>query len=234
MQAILLAGGLGTRLKEAVRDVPKPMAPIGEKPFLEYLIRSLKRGGVEDIILAIGYMGELIEDYFKDGSAYNVNISYSYERELLGTAGAIKNAENLINQERFFVLNADTYYQMDYGKLMGLAVTYDFDMALVLRKVPDTSRYGKVVLEGNRLTHFNEKQESSAEGTINGGIYAMKRSVLDMIPNRKCSLENEIIPSMLAGGYALGGMVNDGYFIDIGVPEDYYRFIHDIEKGVIL
>ena len=145
MQAILLAGGLGTRLQSVVNDRPKPMALIQEKPFMEYVIHELGKHGITDIIFAVGYKGSMVEEYFKDGSDFNINVSYAYEEELLGTAGAIKNAGKLAAEDRFFVLNADTFYQIDYSRIMKLHEEKDLDMALVLRKVPDVSRYGEAV-----------------------------------------------------------------------------------------
>ena len=233
MQAILLAGGLGTRLQSVVNDRPKPMALIQKKPFMEYVIHELGKHGITDIIFAVGYKGSMVEEYFKDGSDFNINVSYAYEEELLGTAGAIKNAGKLAAEDRFFVLNADTFYQIDYSRIMKLHEEKDLDMALVLRKVPDVSRYGEAVLENHMLTAFNEKTTDSRPGTINGGIYLMKRELLDDIPEGKVSLENDMIPKWLKEKKRLGGIVNDGYFIDIGVPEDYFKFIQDVKEGVV-
>lgn len=233
MQAILLAGGLGTRLKSVVSDRPKPMALIDEKPFMEYVVHELSRHGIDDIIFAVGYKGSMVEEYFGDGSGFGVRVSYAYEEELLGTAGAIKNAGRLATEDRFFVLNADTFYQINYGRIIKLQQDEDLDMALVLREVPDVSRYGEAVLTGQTLTAFNEKTTEARPGTINGGIYLMKRELLEDIPEGKVSLENEMIPKWLKEGRRLGGIVNDGYFIDIGIPEDYFKFIRDVEEGVV-
>lgn len=240
MQAILLAGGLGTRLKSVVNDRPKPMALIGDRPFMEYVVHELSRHGITDIIFAVGYKGSMVEDYFGDGSSMEaadgsgrLHIRYAYEEELLGTAGAIKNAGKLVTEERFFVLNADTFYQIDYGRLVRLQSEKELEMALVLREVPDVSRYGQAVLRDEKLVGFNEKTTEAAPGTINGGIYLMNRKLLEEIPKGKVSLENEMIPKWLREGRALGGIVNDGYFIDIGIPEDYYRFIEDVKEGVV-
>ena len=114
MQAILLAGGLGTRLRSVVSDRPKPMALIEDKPFMEYVTRELVRSGITEIIFAVGYKGSMVEEYFKDGSEFGFQASYAYEETLLGTAGAIKNAGKFITEDRFYVLNADTFYQIDY------------------------------------------------------------------------------------------------------------------------
>ena len=233
MQAILLAGGLGTRLRSVVNDRPKPMALIGDKPFMEYVVHELSRYGIDEIIFAVGYKGSMVEEYFGDGSRFGVKVSYAYEEELLGTAGAIKNAGRFVTEDTFFVLNADTFYQMDYGRLLRVKAENRLEMALVLREVPDISRYGAAVLDGAMLAGFNEKTAEKRPGTINGGVYLMNRELLSEIPEGKISLENEMIPKWMAEGKRLGGFVNDGYFIDIGIPEDYLKFQADVEKGVV-
>ena len=231
MQAVLLAGGLGTRLQSVVNDRPKPLADVCGKPFMEYLILELKKHGITDLVLAVGYKGEMIEEYFGDGKQLGVNIEYSYEKEQLGTAGAIKNAGCYIKESEFFVLNADTFYQTAYGDVIDLYKLTNVEMALVLRKVADVSRYGSVKLDDYLITGFNEKVSEHIPGVINGGIYLMRNTVLDLIPEgKKCSLENEIIPQLLADKKKLGAVVNEGYFIDIGVPDDYFKFIKDVEQ----
>lgn len=236
MQAILLAGGLGTRLRSVVSDRPKPMALIEGKPFMEYVVHELSRYGIRDIVFAVGYKGTMVEEFFGDGKAFGITASYAYEEELLGTAGAIKNAGKQIYEDWFFVLNADTFYQLDYRRLMEVRDRRSLDFALVLRQVPDVSRYGRAVLVQDMLVEFNEKTTRPVPGTINGGVYLMKRELLAEIPEGKVSLENEMIPKWMGmekAGRRLGGIVNDGYFIDIGVPEDYYRFQEDVRKGVV-
>lgn len=241
MQAILLAGGLGTRLRSVVSDRPKPMALIEDKPFMEYVVHELSRHGVTDIIFAVGYKGSMVEEYFGDGSFFaapdgtRMRVQYAYEEELLGTAGAIKNAGRFVTEDTFFVLNADTFYQIDYRRLVQMQQEKALDMALVLRQVPDISRYGEAVLDvDGRLTGFNEKTTAARPGTINGGVYLMRRELLLEIPEGKVSLENDMIPKWLGEGRRLGGFVNDGYFIDIGIPEDYFKFIEDVKKGVVV
>ena len=233
-------GGLGTRLRSVVSDRPKPMALIGEKPFMEYVVHELSKHGITDIIFAVGYKGSMVEEYFGDGSGFAapdgtpITVHYAYEEELLGTAGAIKNAGRFVTEDSFFVLNADTFYQIDYSRLVSMQQESDLDMALVLREVQDISRYGAAILEEGRLTGFNEKSQEAKPGTINGGVYLMKRALLDEIPAGKVSLENEMIPKWLKEGRRLGGFVNDGYFIDIGIPEAYYQFMEDVKKGVVV
>lgn len=231
-QALILAGGLGTRLRSVVNDRPKPMALVEGRPFLEYVLEGLKKNGIHSVIFAVGYKGSMVEEYFGDGSGLGMEIVYSYEEGQLGTAGAIKNAMDKIEASEFFVLNGDTYYEIDYDKLAALNQKQDSIMTLVLREVEDISRYGKATIQENRLVGFNEKSTESVPGTINGGIYYMKKELLEWIPAGKVSLENEVIPELLAEGQVISGIVNDGYFIDIGVPEDYFRFqehVRDME-----
>ena len=233
MEAILLAGGLGTRLRSVVQDRPKPMALIQGKPFMEYVIRELLRQGVTDVIFAVGYKGSMVEEYFGDGSSFGIRARYAYEETLLGTAGAIKNGAAQMRGEQALVLNADTFYRLDYRRLEAVKRQLRLDMALVLRQVPDVSRYGRAVLKDGMLTAFNEKTSEPAPGTINGGVYLLEKRLIQEIPEGKVSLELEMIPRWLGEHRRLGGFVNDGYFIDIGIPEDYFRFEKDVEKGVL-
>lgn len=233
MQAVLLTGGLGTRLRSVINDRPKPLAPVAGRPFLEYVVRELAASGIRELVFAVGYRGEMIQEAFGDGSRLGVRISYAFEETLLGTGGAVRNAAPFLTDPYFFVLNGDTFYRMDYGALSRLRGERELDLALVLRRVEDISRYGEAVLEDGRLARFNEKTGERRPGTINGGVYLMSRALLDEIPPGKVSLEQDLIPAWMREGRRLGGMVSDGYFIDIGVPEDYFRFQEDVEKGAV-
>ncbi len=238
MQAVILAGGLGTRLRGVVDDRPKPMADVCGRPFLEILLTDLKEAGVTDVVFAVGYLGGMIEDHFGDGADFGLRIDYAWEKELLGTAGAIKNALPLLTEERALILNGDTYYKMDYRSVFGSAVADDTDMTIMLRRVPDVSRYGRVTLEGKEIVRFNEKSAdlspagaAATPGLINGGVYVMKTSLIATIPPGRVSIENESIPLWISEGRKIEGFVHDGYFIDIGVPEDYYKFVEDWKAG---
>lgn len=233
MQAIILAGGLGTRLKSVVSDRPKPMALIQGRPFMEYVIRELRRQGIRRIIFAVGYKGSMVEEYFGDGARFGIKAFYAYEETLLGTAGAIRNASGLMEGPETYVLNGDTFYGIPCRRLSDLRKEKNLDMALVLREVPDISRYGEAVLKDHMLTGFNEKAGEPRAGTINGGVYLLTEELIRQIPDGKVSLENDMIPRWLAEGRRLGGFVNEGYFIDIGVPEDYYRFAEDVKRGIV-
>lgn len=235
MQAILLCGGMGTRLRSVVSDRPKPMADICGKPFLQYLLEMLRDKGITEVIFALGYMGEMIEEYFQDGSAFGLKIAYSYEEEPLGTGGAIRNALPNILEEEVLVLNADTYFPMDYQGLLRFHQENDGDFSLATRAVPDISRYGAVRRDAaGRILAWNEKLEDGGQplaGEINGGIYVMKKSLIAEIPEGKQSLEQDCVPKWLSEGKRIFGLPFDGYFMDIGIPKDYQQFITDVEQG---
>lgn len=235
MQAILLCGGMGTRLRSVVSDRPKPMADICGKPFLQYLLEMLRDKGITEVIFALGYMGEMIEEYFQDGSAFGLKIAYSYEKEPLGTGGAIRNALPKILEEEVLVLNADTYFPMDYQGLYHFHQENDGDFSLATRAVPDISRYGAVRRDAaGRILAWNEKLKDGGQplaGEINGGIYVMKKSLIAEIPEGKQSLEQDCIPKWLSEGKRIFGLPSHGYFMDIGIPKDYQQFITDVEQG---
>lgn len=235
MQAILLCGGMGTRLRSVVADRPKPMADICGKPFLQYLLEMLRDKGITEVIFALGYMGEMIEEYFQDGSVFGLKIAYSYEEEPLGTGGAIRNALPKILEEEVLVLNADTYFPMDYQGLLRFHQENDGDFSLATRAVPDISRYGAVRRDAaGRILAWNEKLEDGGQplaGEINGGIYVMKKSLIAEIPEGKQSLEQDCVPKWLSEGKRIFGLPFDGYFMDIGIPKDYQQFITDVEQG---
>ena len=237
MEAILLCGGLGTRLRSVVSDRPKPMADIAGKPFLHYLVKMLSESGVKHLIFALGYMGEQIEAYFQSGEEYGLSISYSYEDSPLGTGGAIRNALSKVSGENVLVLNADTYFHTDYESLLREQLKNKAAMTIASRKIEDISRYGAILKdESGRILRWNEKMspdqaEASCPGEINGGIYVMQKSLIEKIPEGKQSLENDCIPAWLEDGLYLQAVPSDGYFMDIGIPEDYAQFKEDVESG---
>ena len=237
MEAILLCGGLGTRLRSVVSDRPKPMADIAGKPFLHYLVKMLSESGVRHLIFALGYMGEQIEAYFQSGEEYGLSISYSYEDSPLGTGGAIRNALSKVSGENVLVLNADTYFRTDYESLLREQLKNKVAMTIASRKIEDISRYGAILKdESGRILRWNEKMSSDQvealrPGEINGGIYVMQKSLIEKIPEGKQSLENDCIPAWLEDGLYLQAVPSDGYFMDIGIPEDYAQFKEDVESG---
>lgn len=224
MQALILAGGAGTRLRSVLGDaLNKPMAPIAGKPFLEYLIMRLQRQHIDDIILCVGYKSDLIQSYFGAGERWGVHLTYSHETEFLGTAGAMKLAAGLVSGDDLFVLNGDSFFNVDVHELLRFHHEACATATLALAHVDNAQRYGVVHLAStHRVVGFAEKAREARAGLINGGIYVLTREVLDMIPSgRACSLEREVFPALIE--HDLYGRPFPGFFIDIGLPADYRR-----------
>jgi len=221
--AVLLVGGLGTRLQSVVRATPKPLAPVGDAPFLEIVLQQLRSQGVRDIVMCTGHLASQVEEEFGDGSQWGISIEYSREASPLGTAGALKRAAPfLAGRDEFFVMNGDSFLELNLGELLRFHRLSSAVVAMAVRRVPDAARYGTVQLaENNRVSGFREKDGTQMPGLINGGVYVFSRSILACIPDGPASLEKEIFPSVLQHGvYALE---QRGMFIDIGTPEDYAR-----------
>ena len=221
-EAVILAGGFGTRLSHVVSDVPKPMAPVYGRPFLCYLLDRLADAGIQRVVLATGYMHEVIETYF--GTGYQgLEIIYSNEDQPLFTGGAIRQAAEKIQSEDFVVLNGDTLFDIDFQQLYDFHTSHDAHLSIALRRVEDTGRYGAVTCENDRIVAFHEKTDSQGAGDINGGIYAINRAwLLNQDLPTKFSFEKELMQPLAGDPHFYGLSFND-YFIDIGVPEDYFR-----------
>jgi NDP-sugar pyrophosphorylase family protein len=220
VQALILAGGLGSRLGSMVAEVPKPLLPVGEKPFLEYQILQLRRHNLTDIILCIEYLGEKIRQYFGKGERWGVNINYSEEKEALGTGGAIKLAERLVKDDHFLVLNGDSYFNIDLGELIDFHKRQRALATLALLEINQPERYGLVEIDKNLgIVSFKEKGQSAKSNLINGGIYVFERRVFDFIPQGKSSLEKDLFPGLI--GKRFYGQPHTDYFIDIGTPQAY-------------
>ena len=225
LPVIVLCGGLGTRLRSAVADRPKALAPVGERSFLAVQLELLRARGARHFVLCVGHMAEQIETAFGDGSALGVRIDYSRDGEtLLGTAGALKRAE------RFFaptalVVNGDTYIDVDLARLARVhASTRGAVATLTLARVPDASRFGTVEVEGARVTGFREKA-AGAEGWVNAGVYAIGRDLLARVPaGEVVSLERDVFPAALRDGLTLAAFEQDESFTDIGTPDDFRAF----------
>lgn len=207
------------RLRDVVRDVPKPMAPVGGRPFLEYLVAQLLCWNVSDIVLATGYMGEAIESYFGDGEKQGVAIRYSREEEPLGTGGGLRKAIGLIGDADFIAMNGDSFVNLDFGRLLAFHASHGGIATICLVPVKDASRYGRVETgEDNRVVAFSEKG-GAGEGWINAGVYVFGRRIAGHIPPGRVSLEQEVLPGLIPLG--IYGFPSEEFFIDIGIPEDY-------------
>ena len=222
-EVIILAGGFGTRLKKVVKEVPKPMADINGKPFLHYLIQFYEQKGVEHIILSVGYLHKIIEDYFKDRYG-KVKISYVIESEPLGTGGAIIKSLLTAQTDQVLTVNGDTMFFVEPKEISAFHDEKKADITMVIRQVEDVSRYGSVLLDDNkRITGFSEKNTSSGKGRINGGVYLINKHLLlnKRFPQR-FSIEKDYFEKDYSNTKIYGKDCN-GYFIDIGIPEDYAK-----------
>lgn len=223
--AIILAGGLGTRLKSISNNIPKPLMPINDKVFLDYPIHQLKKFNINNIYLSVGFNYELITDYFK-----NTDIKYIIEDQPLGTGGAIKKALSQITDfENIIILNGDTYFDVDYDKLINLHLKTRSDITIASKMVLYPHRYGTMEIVNDKIVNFNEKQEID-EGIINCGIYVINKSLLKYFPkSEKFSFEKEILESQTTK-LKIITLVSDSYFIDIGIPEDYNKALTELPQ----
>jgi D-glycero-alpha-D-manno-heptose 1-phosphate guanylyltransferase len=221
MEAIILAGGMGTRLREIITDIPKPMAPVNDKPFLFYIFNWIKDYPVEKAILSIGKGSEKVIDYLQD-SFNNIPVEYAIEEKSLGTGGAIRFALHKTRGTDILILNGDTYFPIDLNKFFLFHIENKNLFSVALKPMKNFSRYGSVECFKNNILRFNEKKFCS-DGLINGGIYLVNK---DFIESRQLpevfSLEKDILEKE-AGSSTLKCMKFDDMFIDIGIPEDYRR-----------
>ena len=224
--AIILAGGLGTRLRSVVPDLPKPMAPISGRPFLEHQLNYWIKQGVSNFVLSIGYRHEVIVDHF--GNRYkDAELDYVIEKTPLGTGGGLLLAAEKVNQdEPFLLLNGDTYFAMDLKTLIKFSLANDADWCFSLFRTREEGRYmGMEISPQGRITSL--KSGTGRPGRLaNGGVYLVNPRALirkRFSPGDKVSLEDDMFPTAMALGQRLMGMEFPGIFIDIGVPEDYHR-----------
>jgi D-glycero-alpha-D-manno-heptose 1-phosphate guanylyltransferase len=218
MEAIILAGGLGTRLKKVVPDLPKPMAPVAGRPFLEILLSMLAAKGFTRVILSLGFMSEKISLHFGD-SYLGMDLIYEVEGQPLGTGGAIRAALARCEEDHAFIFNGDTYLELEVDELEKLWQRNN-NPVIVVREVPDTARFGRVDVSDGRVIAFNEKGQSGL-GLINAGCYVLPKDGLDeFLLGQPFSIETEFFIQNLQH-IKFGGFITQGRFIDIGVPVDY-------------
>ena len=220
-EAIILAGGFGTRLRGIVDDVPKPLAPVAGRPFLAWLLDRLAASGMRRCILATGYLSELIEQ--RIGTSWQgMDIAYSLEPEPLGTGGAIRLAATRLQGDAAHVLNGDTWLEYDPAALEDAARASNAPMAIALARVDDVARYGAVDIDHGRVAGFREKGEAGP-GWINAGCYFLGAEALAALPAREAfSFEQDVLQPRVQAGVVTAFTATSG-FIDIGVPEDYAR-----------
>ncbi len=217
--AVILAGGLGTRLRSSVSDRPKVLADLKGQPFLSFLLNQVSLAGIRHVVLCTGYMADMIREFF--GDIYkNLHLSYSKETEPLGTGGALRLAYPYLKSDPVLVMNGDSFIDVDLISYMNWFHRTKCKAALVLAHVADTGRYGKVALEAdNQITAFEEKG-GCGHGWINSGVYLIRKEIIGKIPTGKTfSLEQELFPEFVCKG--LYGYPVQGSFIDIGTPASY-------------
>jgi D-glycero-alpha-D-manno-heptose 1-phosphate guanylyltransferase len=230
-EAIILAGGFGTRLQSVVSDVPKPMAPINNVPFLNYIFDYLKFFKIEHIVLSTGYLSEKISDCYKN-EFKGIKISYTKEETPLGTGGGIRLALEKCTTKNILVLNGDSFFDVDLQAYYPLHTQFNSDCTLALRKVANAGRYGTIKLNDTAtIKEFKEKDGAEKEGLINGGVYILNRDLFlsKTKPNSAFSIEKDFFENRL-NELHIFGFEYDGYFIDIGIPEDYKKAQDDFKR----
>ena len=227
-EAIVLAGGFGTRLRSMVDDIPKPMALIKNIPFLAYLLQQLQKYNFEKVVLAAGYKYEVIESYF--GKSFrNLRLDYSIEEEPLGTGGAIFKAISLVNADYCFVLNGDTFFNVDLNSLEEKFLRTNSGLMVALKPMVNFDRYGSVETDNVKIVSFKEKKFCK-EGLINGGVYVVRKDWLEgRVTGKIFSFEKDVLEKAVYKD-KISYYISDGYFIDIGIPEDYRRAARELPE----
>ena len=234
MQAIVLVGGEGTRLRPLTNDVPKPALTLVDRPFLVYMIEWLAEHGVTEAVFACGFLPDVLREVVGEGERAGVRLSYVAEPDRRGTGGAIRFAADSLGErldERFLALNGDVLTDLDLTALRRTHEGHQASATLALYPVEDSSAYGLVSLDREgAVTEFLEKTGEPVPGEINAGAYVLERSVLELIPpGREVSIEREVFPRLIGNG--LYGQRLDGYWMDIGTPERYLEASWDILEG---
>ncbi len=232
MQAVILVGGQGTRLRPLTSTVPKPVLPLVDRPFIAYMLQWLLRHGVDDVIMSCGFLASSVRNVLGDGSRYGLRLRFAEEPDPRGTAGALKFAEPMLD-ERFLMLNGDVLTDIDLSAEVRQHEASKAKATLALVPVPDPSAYGLVHLNsGNAVLDFVEKPSPDQIDTnlISAGAYVLEREVLKLVPpDRKVSIEREVWPLLVGDG--LYGYPSESYWLDIGTPDRYLKATFDIIEG---
>ena len=220
-EAIVLVGGRGTRLKSISGETPKPLVEVGGKPFVYWILEQLQDQGFERVILATGYRADVFESLLTADAFSGMEIVFSVEETPLGTGGAIRKAMELVQSDSFCVLNGDSFCATSFDKLISYSQQRDADLCVVAAKVDDVSRFGQIHFsDSGKVSSLTEKG-GVGSGYINSGIYYFSKTLLSSFaPDTVFSFESEILEKISSGFYA---MASEGYFIDIGIPEDYAK-----------
>jgi mannose-1-phosphate guanylyltransferase len=236
MQALILVGGEATRLRPLTCNMPKSMVPVLNAPFLEHVIRYLSGHGIKDIILAQGFLPKPMADYFQDGSRFGIKLTYALETKPMGTAGAVKNAEQYLS-DSFLVLNGDIFTDLDITAMLQFHQQRRAKATIALTPVEDPTAYGLIEASSDgRVSRFMEKPswDQITTNMINAGTYILDREILKRIPPQSnFSFERQLFPSLLEQGEAVYAYPSSAYWVDIGTPEKYLQLQRDIMRGEV-
>ena len=235
VDAVILVGGLGTRLRPLTLSAPKPMLPTAGLPFLTHLLSRIADAGVEHVVLGTSYKARVFESEFGDGSKMGLRIEYVVETEPLGTGGGIANVASKLRHDTALVFNGDVLSGADLGALLDSHESNNADVTLHLVRVGDPRAFGCVPTNSDgEVTAFLEKTQDPPTDQINAGSYVFKREVIDRIPKgRALSVEREVFPGLLADGRRVCGYVDSTYWRDMGTPEDFVRGSADLVRGIV-
>lgn len=234
VDAVVLVGGKGTRLRPLTLSAPKPMLPTAGLPFLTHLLSRIAEAGIEHVILGTSYQADTFSSEFGDGAKLGLQIEYVTEEQPLGTGGGIANVASSLRHDTVMVFNGDVLSGADLGAMLAVHDERDADVTLHLVRVSDPRAFGSVPTDadGNVLA-FLEKTEDPPTDQINAGTYIFKRSVIDLIPHgREVSVEREVFPALLSDGAKVCGYVDSTYWRDMGTPDDFVRGSSDLVRGI--
>ena len=219
MKVLILAGGKGERLRPLTEGIPKPMVTMVGVPIIEIIIDRLVKQGFKDVIVTLGYLGDVIKNYLGNGQRLGANITYFTENVPLGTAGAVKNAARELTDD-FLVVSGDAYFEMDFSDFVKKHIESNDLATLAVKKVDDATGYGLVKLSGDKIVRFIEKPTEKTSGIVNTGIYALKKEIIEAIPDGFYDFGKDLFPRLIGemGAYSL-----DGYWSDIGTLKSYYQ-----------
>ncbi|TDH48264.1 NDP-sugar synthase [Mycobacterium eburneum] len=233
VDAVVLVGGKGTRLRPLTLSAPKPMLPTAGLPFVTHLLSRIAAAGIEHVVLSTSYQPGVFEAEFGDGSKLGLQIEYVTEAEPLGTGGGIANVADKLRHDTAMVFNGDVLSGADLGQLLDYHHGNDADLTLHLVRVGDPRAFGCVPTENGRVTAFLEKTQDPPTDQINAGCYVFNRAIIDRIPRgRAVSVEREVFPALLSDGITMCGYVDASYWRDMGTPEDFVRGSADLVRGI--
>ena len=231
MQAVILAGGLATRLGDLTKDHPKSMIKILSKPFMEYQLESLRKGGIKDIVICIGHLGEQIEGYFGDGRKHAVNIRYSYEDDLLGTAGALKKAEPLLG-DIFFTMYGDSYLFLDFAAVMRYFQSQRKLALMTVYKNQGRFDSSNTVVDGDLVKRYSKREKSADMVYIDYGVTAFRKEALRMVPENQCYGLEDLFPQLIEKKELLAFAVKNRFY-EVGSPkglEDFEKYMEKVAR----